>query len=58
VNRPPIGRIGRIGTGQIRVNPSNPPNPWSIHPSDASNTDLGHYPGLRSGPDSTVYANS
>jgi len=30
VNRPRIGRIRRIYTDQIRANPSDPPNPWSI----------------------------
>ena len=43
MNRPPIGRIRRIHTDLIRADPSDPPNRWSIHPSDASNTDLGHY---------------
>src|SRR6185503_7291444 len=43
VNRPRIGRIGRIHTDLICADPSDPPNRWSIHPSDASNTNLGHY---------------
>ena len=30
-DRPRVGRIRRIRTDQIRVNPSNPPHPWSIH---------------------------
>ena len=39
------GLVGTdIRTDQIRVNPSNPCHPWSIHPSDAINTGLGHYP--------------
>jgi len=58
VKRPRIGRIGRIGrirriqTDLIRAYPSDPPNPWSTHPSDLascltqldSNTRIGHYP--------------
>ena len=42
VNRPPMGRIGRIHTDLIRADPSDPPNRWSIKPSEASSTDLGH----------------
>jgi len=52
VNRPLMGRIGRIHTDLIRADPSDPPNQWSIHPSDLasrltqldSNTRIGHYP--------------
>ena len=43
VNRPRIGRIRRILTDQIRANPSDPPNPWSIEPiSNSTNTPLRH----------------
>src|SRR6185436_8495490 len=46
-----MGRIGRIHTDLIRADPSDPPNQWSIHPSDLashltqldSNTRIGHY---------------
>jgi len=34
VNRPRIGRIGRIHTDLIRADPSNPCNSWSMHASD------------------------
>jgi formylglycine-generating enzyme required for sulfatase activity len=30
-NRPRVGRIRLIRTDQIRVNPSNPRHPWSVH---------------------------
>src|SRR6185503_8302761 len=52
VNRPLMGRIGRIHTDLIRADPSDPPNPWSISPPNLasclsqldSNTQIGHYP--------------
>ena len=33
-------RIGRIHTGQIRMNPSDPLNPWSIHPIRTRSTQI------------------
>src|SRR6185503_21205244 len=61
VNRPRMGRIGRIHTDLIRADPSDPPNPWSISPPNLasclsqldSNTQIGHY----SNPNYLIFTN-